>query len=95
MLISNQASADEHITESTKVISDEVQRGAAVVRQLMTIARKTEVSSVRTDVNQLILTVSNLIRQTFPRTIELKLKLDRTLNPVLAEPNDLATNPRR
>ncbi len=89
MLISKQASGDEHIIESTKVISDEVQRGAAVVRQLMTIARKTEVSLGRTDLNQLILTVSNLIRQTFPKTIELELKLDRTLNPVLADSNQI------
>ena len=88
-LISKQASADEHIIESTKVISDEVTRGAAVVRQLMTIARKTEVSLGRTDLNQLILTVSNLLRQTFPRTIELELKLDRTLNPVLADSNQI------
>lgn len=88
MLIGKQ-SADKRITESTKVIDEEVQRGAAVVRQLMTIARKTETSLVRTDINQLILTVSDLIKQTFPRTIEVKLKLDRKLKPVLADSNQI------
>jgi signal transduction histidine kinase/CheY-like chemotaxis protein len=88
MLIGRQ-SADKRITESTKVIDEEVQRGAAVVRQLMTIARKTETSLVRTDINQLVLTVSDLIKQTFPRTIEVKLKLNRTLTPVLADANQI------
>lgn len=88
MLIGRQ-SADKRITESTKVIDEEVQRGAAVVRQLMTIARKTETSLVRTDINQLVLTVSDLIKQTFPRTIEVKLKLNRTLTPVLADSNQI------
>ena len=88
MLISKH-SEDKRVTESTKIIEDEVQRGAAVVRQLMTIARKTETSLVRTDINQLILTVSDLIKQTFPRTIEVKLKLDRVLKPVLADSNQI------
>ena len=88
-LISKQASADERIMESTKVIDEEVQRGAAVVRQLMTIARKTEISLVRTDINQLVGRVSELIRQTFPRTIEVKSKLDPTLMPVLADSNQI------
>ena len=89
MLIREQASADQRIEENTKVIDDEVQRGAAVVRQLMTIARKTEITLARTDINQLVLTVADLIKQTFPKTIEIKLKLDRMLKPVLADSNQI------
>lgn len=89
LLIGRQASGDQRIVENTRIIDEEVQRGAAVVRQLMTIARKAEPSLVSTDINQLVLTVSELIRQTFPRTIEVKLKLDRTPSSVLADANQI------
>lgn len=88
-LISVQSPANPHIIENTKIINEEVERGAAVVRQLLTIARKTETRLARTDVNQVVLMVSELIKQTFPKTVEVKLNLDRTLHPVLADANQI------
>lgn len=88
-LISMQSPANPHIVENTKIINEEVERGAAVVRQLLTIARKTETRLARTDANQVVLMVSELIKQTFPKTIEVKLNLDRTLRPVLADANQI------
>ena len=88
-LISVQSLANPHIVENTKIINEEVERGAAVVRQLLTIARKTETRLARTDPNQVVLMVSELIKQTFPKTVEIKLKLDRTLHPVLADANQI------
>ncbi len=88
-LISMQSPANPQIVENTKIINEEVERGAAVVRQLLTIARKTETRLARTDANQVVLMVSELIKQTFPKTIEVKLNLDRTLRPVLADANQI------
>ncbi len=88
-LISARNQANQQIVESVKIIDEEVERGAAVVRQLLTIARKTETSLARTDANQVVLRVSELIRQTFPKTIEVKLNLDRTLLPILADSNQI------
>ena len=88
-LISMQSAANPQIVENTKIINEEVERGAAVVRQLLTIARKTETRLARTDTNQVVLMVSELIKQTFPKTIDVKLNLDRTLRPVLADANQI------
>jgi two-component system cell cycle sensor histidine kinase/response regulator CckA len=88
-LISARNPSNQQIIESTKIIDEEVNRGAAVVRQLLTIARKTEIRLARSDANQVVLSVSELIKQTFPRTIEIKLKLDPTVHPVLADSNQI------
>jgi signal transduction histidine kinase len=70
-------------------IIEEVDRGASVVRQLLTLARKTETRLVLTDANQIVLAVSELIKQTFPKEINVKLELDRELLPVQADSNQL------
>jgi len=44
----------------------------------------------RTDANQVIVKVSELIKQTFPKTIDVKLKLERTLPAVLADANQIS-----
>ncbi len=88
-LINMQSAANPQIVENTKIINEEVERGAAVVRQLLTIARKTETRLARTDANQIVLMVSELIKQTFPKTIDVKLNLDRALRPVLADANQI------
>jgi C4-dicarboxylate-specific signal transduction histidine kinase len=50
-----------------KIINEEVDRGASVVRQLLTLARKTETRLARTDANQVVVRVSELIKQPFQR----------------------------
>jgi CheY-like chemotaxis protein len=44
---------------------------------------------VRSDANQVVLSVSELIKQTFPKTIEINLNLDSALPPVLADSNQI------
>jgi PAS domain S-box-containing protein len=88
-LISARYPASQQIVESTKIINEEVDRGAAVVRQLLTLARKTETCLARTDANQVVRRVSELIKETFPKTIGVKLNLERTLYPVLADSNQV------
>jgi PAS domain S-box-containing protein len=88
-LAARRPSAHQQIVESMQVINEEIDRGAAVVRQLLTLARKTETVLARTDANQVVVTVSELIKQTFPKIIEVSLDLDRSLPEVLADPNQL------
>ena len=88
-LVSAQSPTDPQIVASMTTINQEVDRGAAVVRQLLTLARKAETRLVHTDANQVVVTVSELIKQTFPRTIDVRLKLDRKLSPVLADSNQI------
>lgn len=88
-LASAQCSENGQILESIKIITEEVDRGAAVVRQLLTLARKTEIRLTRTDANEVVIRVGELIKQTFPRTIDVRLELDRTVPPVLADSNQI------
>jgi PAS domain S-box-containing protein len=88
-LASRQSSADPRITESMTIIIEEVDRGAAVVRQLLTLARKTEPLLTRADANRMITTVSELVKQTFPKVIDVRLALNRSLPAVLADPNQI------
>jgi CheY-like chemotaxis protein len=78
------------IADSLKIIDQEIERGASMVRQLLTVARKTETLLAAANANEVVLTVSELIKQTFPKTIDLELHLDRALPPVLADPNQLS-----
>jgi PAS domain S-box-containing protein len=89
-LASRRSSADPQIVESMQIINEEINRGAAVVRQLLTLARKTETLLARTDANRVVSTVSELIKQTFPKIIEVTLDLNRALPPVLADSNQLS-----
>jgi PAS domain S-box-containing protein len=88
-LVSARAAADAQVVEGMKIINEEVDRGAAVVRQLLTLARKTETRLARTDASQVIVTIAELIKQTFPKTIDVRLQLDRRLPPILADSNQI------
>jgi PAS domain S-box-containing protein len=88
-LVSRRAANEPHIIESMQIINDEIDRGAAVVRQLLTVARKTATILTRTDANSVVITVSELIKQTFPKTIEISRDLRRGLPGVLADANQL------
>jgi len=89
-LIGQQSTADQQINESLKVIDEQIKRGATVVRQLLTVARKTETHLAPADANDLVLTFSELIKQAFPKTITVTLDLDPKLPPVLADPNQMS-----
>jgi two-component system cell cycle sensor histidine kinase/response regulator CckA len=77
----------EEISESLAVIDETIQRGSALVQQLLTLARKTEVKRGVVDVNRLIEGLIALIKQTFPKTIELSSDLARDLPTVIGDGN--------
>jgi signal transduction histidine kinase/integral membrane sensor domain MASE1 len=89
-LMGRQLSGNSETADSLKIIDQEIERGASMVRQLLTVARKTETLLAAANANEVVLTVSELIKQTFPKTIDLELHLDRALPPVLADPNQLS-----
>jgi PAS domain S-box-containing protein len=89
-LIGQQSSTDHQINESLQIIEEQIKRGASVVRQLLTVARKTETHLTPTDANELVLTFSELVKQAFPKTITVRLSLDPDLPRVLADPNQMS-----
>jgi PAS domain S-box-containing protein len=88
-LMGQQPLTAEQLEESLSVIDKEIDRGASVVRQLLTIARKSETHLAPTNISDIVLTLNELIK-TFPKTINVSLNLDTRMMPVLADRNQLS-----
>jgi PAS domain S-box-containing protein len=80
---------DKKIGESLTVINETVHRGAALVQQLLTLARKSPIKVESVNVNGLIEGLITLITQTFPKTIELSPALEADLPPITADKNQI------
>jgi len=59
------------------------------VRQLLTFARKTEVQFQSVRVNDVIEELGKLLEETFPKTIEVSISLDRSIPLIIGDPNQL------
>jgi two-component system cell cycle sensor histidine kinase/response regulator CckA len=82
-------SSTERLTRSMKSIATAAERGTALVRQLLTFARKTEPLFESVRVNEIIEELVKLLRETLPRTINLPTKLDRTIPSIMGDPNQI------
>jgi PAS domain S-box-containing protein len=72
--------------QSVRAINSAIQRGAGLVRQILTFARKTEVHPESVDVNKAVLDLSRMIQETFPRTIDIVLDLAKVI-PIISIDN--------
>jgi PAS domain S-box-containing protein len=82
-------SLNGEIAEDVKVIDEATNRGASVVRQLLTLARKTESHFTATDINQVLCGLADLLKQTLPKTIDISLELRPKLPAVMADSNQI------
>ena len=73
------------IPGSIKVITEAVERGAALVQQLLTSARQTEARFSSLDLNDLIRELEKMLQATFPKMISFDLRLDPTLPHITAD----------
>ncbi|MBI2427584.1 MAG: PAS domain S-box protein [Ignavibacteriales bacterium] len=64
-------------------------RGAALVKQLLTIARKTEINFQPVQINDVINEVSKLLQETFPKLITISISLQHDLPFVFADSTQL------
>ncbi|MFA4839310.1 MAG: PAS domain S-box protein [Candidatus Neomarinimicrobiota bacterium] len=78
----------ERLANSLQAIQKAGQRGAALVKQLLTFARKTEPSLHALSINQIIEELMKLLAETFPKTIEVKTKF-RKVPFILGDPDQL------
>ena len=81
---------EQEIDKSLKTIDQQIKRGTSMVRQLLTVARRTKTQLAPIDANDLVLTISELIKQSFPKIIDVALDLDPGLPPVMADSNQLS-----
>jgi signal transduction histidine kinase/ActR/RegA family two-component response regulator len=89
-LIRLEPSADRVMDESLKIIDQQIKRAVSLVRQLLTVARRTATHLEPVYANDLVLAISELVKQSFPKTIEVALNLDPGLPPVMADSNQLS-----
>ncbi len=75
----------EKQSQSIEAITTAAQRGAALVRQLLTFARKSDVIMHRIQLNDSIKEVASLLRETFPKIIDVSMKLQEKLPLILAD----------
>jgi two-component system, cell cycle sensor histidine kinase and response regulator CckA len=64
-------------------------RGAKLVKQVLTFARKSDVELSVVDVNAVIRELARLLEETFPKTITVELELDGRLPAISADPNQV------
>jgi two-component system cell cycle sensor histidine kinase/response regulator CckA len=76
-------------SRSVDAISTAVQRGAGLVRQLLTFARKTEAVLELVNANETVEELVQMLRETFPRTVEFSLDLSPDLPSIPADRNQL------
>jgi two-component system cell cycle sensor histidine kinase/response regulator CckA len=80
---------NEEIAEQLEIIGEAVDRGTSVVRQLLTLARKTESHLLSSNLNDTVFALANLLKQTFTKTIDICLELRLKLPLVMADPNQI------
>lgn len=72
-----------------QAIAKSADRGKSLVRQLLTFARKTEVTFESLNLNNAVAEIEKLMVETFPRTIETRTDLEVELPPVLADASQI------
>jgi len=70
---------------ATKIIKDAVERGAALVQQLLTSARQTEARFSSLDLNALVRELEKMLQATFPKMINFELHLQPDLPLITAD----------
>ena len=87
--VANLSSGNNEVIEQLEIVDDAIERGTGVVRQLLTLARKTESRLISSSANELISGLANLLKQTLPKTIDVSLELRAKLPMVMADPNQI------
>lgn len=82
-------SKPQEVPGAIKVIKEAVDRGAALVQQLLTSARQTEARFSSVDLNALVREVEPMLHATFPKTISFDLHLQQDLPPINADPSQI------
>ncbi len=71
------------------LLENNVKRGAALVKQVLSFARGLEGDRTIVQVKHLILEIANIIKETFPKSIELHTNIASDLETVLADATQL------
>jgi len=82
-------SKDQELQRALKIIDETVDRGTAIVQQLLAIARRSEARLEQLNLNNLVKNLERLLSETFPKTIDVGLHLDPSTPSVMADPSQI------
>jgi signal transduction histidine kinase/ActR/RegA family two-component response regulator len=88
-LLSLERSDDHELVHCLKIVEAAVDRGAATVQQLLTVARQSERRFSSVDLNALLEELKHRLARSFSPNIEVALQPDADLYPVLADPSQM------
>ncbi|MGE5315659.1 MAG: PocR ligand-binding domain-containing protein [Acidobacteriota bacterium] len=88
-LLEEKPDAAEKVRQRAAAILKASDRGAQLVKQLLTFARKSDAEFRPLDINDVVLEISKLIEETFPKTIRIHLALDSALPDISADANQI------
>jgi two-component system cell cycle sensor histidine kinase/response regulator CckA len=77
------------VRENLAIIEETVARAAGVVQQLMLMGRKGDKKFQAVALNSIIQKISGLIKETFPRTVAVRLNLDHSVGAIHSNENQL------
>jgi len=87
--IGEDRSKDEELQRALKIIDEAVDRGTAIVQQLLAIARRSEARLEQLNLNDLVKNLERLLSETFPKTIDVGLHLDPGSPSLTADPSQI------
>jgi|GEM_PF-2605505 len=79
----------EKFLRSIEAISKAAKRGASLVMQLLTFARKTEVNLETVRINDIIIEITKFMQETFPKTIVISTELQNDIPYITADATQL------
>lgn len=88
-LIKRKYASDEYITSNAETIITTTQRGAALVRQLLTFARKGEAKPGSILIHEIMQETKKLLDETFPKIIAIDVHFEKDLPPIMADPTQM------
>lgn len=71
------------------IIQESARRGADLVQQILSFARGVEGLKIEVDIAEIVKTTGDIMRETFPKTIQLQFNLAEKLTPIKAEPTQI------
>lgn len=77
------------LASSIEAIIKTAERGASLVKQLLTFARKTDVLPESVRVNDSVNEITKLFREIFPKTITISTHLEENLPSIIADTNQI------
>jgi two-component system cell cycle sensor histidine kinase/response regulator CckA len=76
-------------SRSIAAINKAAQRGTGLVRQLLTFARKADTLLESVRLNDVILELADMLKETFPKTIQISLQLEKEIPSITGDANQL------